>query len=205
LASEKYTLPAPANSDEQEFQIGDELTVFEAAMIYAGRHPAPRFLKDGTIHDHLDFLRAGIREREPRSRIRIRARRSWDIYCEIIARIKAGRIQPLRPAYDAEGQVDPIRTVIRTPDLQDLAKERRERPRALTHLQTAQSSPRKSGTRPAFERAKRALGSIYSNGVPDQIAEPNKILVGRVGAWLEEKTMRAVGKDTILRAAGRRK
>jgi hypothetical protein len=215
LAGEKYILLSPPNSDEKDFQIGDELTVFESAMIYAGRHPHSRFLKDGSIHDHLIFLRGGIREREPRTRIGTRSRRSWDIFCEIIERIKAGRIQPVKLAYDAEGQIDPIRTVIRTSDLQHLATERREQPKCLKHLQTARKLPetqkrevsalRKSRARPALERATKAIKSIYPNGIPDQSAVPNAILFGKVGTWLKDSGMPDVGNDTILRAAGRRK
>jgi hypothetical protein len=64
----KYrVIPAPPNSDERPFEIGDQMTVFEAAMVYAGRHPHPVFLKDGTEGDYLRFMKAGI-PKEPRSR-----------------------------------------------------------------------------------------------------------------------------------------
>jgi hypothetical protein len=213
LADEKHILRAPPNSDEKDFQIGDELTVFESAMIYTGRrHPHSRFLKDGSILEHLNFLRAGIAELEPRSRIRIRAHRSWDIYCEIIKGIEAGRIQPVRVAYDAEGQIDPIRTVIRTSDLHVLATQRKERPRCLRHLQELPetqrpevNAPRKTRARPNRQRATDAIKSIYPNGIPDQSAEPNAILTRKVGTWLKGKGLPSIGDDTILRAAGRRK
>jgi hypothetical protein len=68
-------IPAPPNTDEKPFYIGDKLTVFEGAMVYGGRHPHSLFLKDGSINDHLKFLGARIPE-QPRSRNRARARRS---------------------------------------------------------------------------------------------------------------------------------
>ena len=120
-------VPAPRNTDEKAFVIGDALTIFEAAMVYAGRHPHPRFLRNGSIEDHVQFLRAGIREREPRRRIR--ARRSWDIYCELINRIKQRWLTPVKSAYSEDGEVDPRRTVIQTADLVLLAKERDEQPK----------------------------------------------------------------------------
>jgi hypothetical protein len=134
MASANYFIPAPHNSDETTFEIGDTLTVFEAAMVYAGRHPLPRFLRDGSIKDHERFLCAGIREGEPRAAIR--ARRSWDIYCELINRIKAGRLVPIKLAYLEDGEIDPRGTVIETADLVQLANERGEQPKYLRHLLT---------------------------------------------------------------------
>jgi len=59
------------------------------------RHPYNRFLSDGDVDDYVDFLRAGIPE-QPRSRHRARARRSWDVFCELINRIERGRVLPAR-------------------------------------------------------------------------------------------------------------
>jgi len=101
MASATRLIPAPPNSDEKPFEIGDSITVFDAAMIYAGCHPHKVFLKDGSIDEHLKFLGAGIRE-QPRSRHRVRTRRSRDIYCGLIARIKNGTITPLRDAPQAD-------------------------------------------------------------------------------------------------------
>jgi hypothetical protein len=133
MASASRVIPAPRNTEEDSFVVGESLTVFEAAMVYAGRHPHSRFLNGGSIDDHIEFLKAGIRD-EP-SRKRIRARRSWDIYCEIVDRIKGGRIQPVRRAYDEKGQSDPTRTVIHITDVCQLATERDERPKYLSRLQ----------------------------------------------------------------------
>jgi hypothetical protein len=134
MANATRFIPARPNSDEKPFEIGDSITVFDAAMVYAGRHPHKVFLKDGSIADHLKFLRASIPE-EPRSRHRARARRSWDIYRELIARIQNRTIMPIRPAYQSSGEeMDPINTEIRTADLANLAKERGEQPKYLRHL-----------------------------------------------------------------------
>jgi hypothetical protein len=109
------------------FRIGSRISVYVGAMIYAGRHPAGRFLKDGSVEDHLDFLKAGMSKGG-------KARLSWDIYCEIIRRIERGEIKPLQVRYLPSGEIDPVRTVIRTSDLARLARERGERPEYLRHL-----------------------------------------------------------------------
>jgi hypothetical protein len=68
-------------------------------------------------------------------------------------------------------------------------------------------SPRRpqSKSRPARERARRALEELYAEGVPDQATEPNKKLCQRVGAKLKEWKLPTLSDDSILRAAGRRK
>jgi hypothetical protein len=134
MASEKsvVSIPPPMFC-EKPFEFGDTLTVFEASMVYAGRHPHGQFLKGANVNDHLKFLRAGIPE-QPRSRVRARARRSWDIYCALIDRIKDGIIVPARISYQQSGEIDPIRTLIRTRHLVDLARDRGEHPKYLRHL-----------------------------------------------------------------------
>jgi hypothetical protein len=59
--------------------------------------------------------------------------------------------------------------------------------------------------RPAFDRAQRAIKEEYPHGVPDQAAEPNANLCGRVGKRLKNEGLPGVSDDTILRAADRRK
>jgi hypothetical protein len=60
-------------------------------------------------------------------------------------------------------------------------------------------------SRPASERAQRAIKTLYPNGVPDQVTEPNKTLCWRVSKKLNESNLPKISNDTILRAAGRRK
>jgi hypothetical protein len=66
---------------------------------------------------------------------------------------------------------------------------------------TAASRLKRSKSKPAFERARRAIDALYPTGVPDTATESNKKLCKRVS----EKLSEAVSPDTILRAAGRRK
>jgi hypothetical protein len=123
-------IPAPTESDKP-FEIKDILTLYEAAMVYAGRHPYPHFfdVKDSSIKECREFLRLGVSEKS--SRKRLRAQRSWDIYCELIRRIERGRIQPVETAYDPQGKIDLRRTRIKTSDLMCLAADRGEKPRYL--------------------------------------------------------------------------
>ena len=216
-------IPAPTEQDEP-FKIGDVLTIYEAAMVYAGRHPYPYFfdVKGRGIKEHLELLRLGLAQSSPRKRVR--AQRSWDIYCELIKRIEQTRIQPVKLAYDRLRSIDLRRTQIRTSDLADLAKERGETPRYLRHLlinlpsdesATVQTkatlaergegrATQRIATRPARELAKTALGEIYPEGIPSQSEVPNKILCRTVSDWLKTKKQRNLSDATILRAAGRR-
>jgi hypothetical protein len=159
MASANHSIPAPPNSDEKPFEIGNTLTVFEAAMVYASRHPLPQLLRDGSVQDHEQFLRAGIRERERRARIR--ARRSWDICCELINRIKAGRLVPVKCAYLEDGEIDPRGTVIETADLILLAKDRGEQPKYLKRLLRAADD--RAWKRPLTKRRAQAFTADYIN------------------------------------------
>lgn len=177
MSFEPVVIPVPSNSDEAPFNIGDNLTVFEAAMVYAGRHPCPVFLRDGSLEDHQNWLRAGVREEEPRARCRARARRSWDIYCDLRKRIASGKIVPIKSAYLRGGEIDPIRTFIRTSDLVDLATERGERPGYLMpFLSNVVASERggpatqqrdKTEVRPQSRRRGPAPGTVSRYGEKD--------------------------------------
>jgi len=161
MARATSIIPGPINSDERPFEVGDTLTIFEAAMVYAGRHPHSVFLRDGSVEDHVTFLRAGIREREPRSRDRIGARQSWDIYCEIMKRIRQGDITAAKRAYLKDGEIDPIRTVIRTADLVALASERDERPKYLKHIYDADAKSSVLQVTPLTEKIAKQFTAKY--------------------------------------------
>src|SRR5262245_44954104 len=124
MAIAKPIVPPPRESDEKPFEVGDELTVFEAPMIYAGRHPPGRFVEGGNIADHLAFLQAGIDDAPTRNRIE--AQLSWDIYCTLERKIECGDIRPVKLARDRDRKINPLLTVIRTLDLAGLATERGE-------------------------------------------------------------------------------
>ena len=65
------------------------------------------------------------------------------------------------------------------------------------------SKPRRQKGQAARERACRVIKELFPNGLPDQIS--NGQLCKRVGDELQRRTWSNVSKDTILRAAGRRK
>lgn len=73
----------------------------------------------------------------------------------------------------------------------------------------AQRTQRKDGTkrrsRPAFDRAQRAITTLYPAGVPPEAEVPNAVLCRRVGDWLKANELHDLSDDTILRAAGRRR
>jgi hypothetical protein len=80
---------------------------------------------------------------------------------------------------------------------------------AGTRAEAVQMASRVTGatgrSRPALERARRAVTELYPEGVPGQAAEPNANLYRRVGEKLRNDGLLGVSDDTILRAAGRRK
>jgi hypothetical protein len=204
IAIAPAAIPGPSAAD-RPFEIGNELTVYEAAMVYAGRHPYPHFfqVRNGAIGEHVDFLRLGL-SRMP-SRDRARVQRSWDIYCELARRIDQNQILPVRRAYDLQGGIDPRNTLIRTADLVDLANQRGERPRYLRHLVgRGVAERRKVRGRQTRDRAATALTELYPNGIPNQSVEPNAILCKKVGRWLKGKGQPTLSDATILRAASRR-
>ena len=114
LAAVQSVIPTPRTDAGAPFVIGETLTVFEAAMVYAGRHPHGAFLKDASIEVHEKFLRGRSDDRTRENRRRLR---SWDIYCEIRTRVRSGRIVPVKPAYDLSGEIDARYTRVRTSDL----------------------------------------------------------------------------------------
>jgi hypothetical protein len=79
------------------------------------------------------------------------------------------------------------------------------RPEPMSRTGTVVSGATPGRRQPSRERAKKALEALYQGKIPDQDSEPNKILCGKVGAWLENSNLPEVKTDTILRAAGRRK
>jgi hypothetical protein len=198
MAKPNSVIPAPDNSDETPFEIGDTLTVFEAAMVYAGRHPHPLFLRNGSIEHHVQFLRAGIREREPRRGIR--ARRSWDIYTELINRIKQRQLTPVKPAYLANSEVDPRRTVIQTARLVLLAKEREEQPKYLKHLlRTADDRPSK---RPLTTRRAETFTADYINSEKKAGRTPTMAGLERAAVKAELRGGRKFLRDTFRQMQG---
>ena len=188
MANAKSVVPAPPNSDEKPFGIGERITVFDAAMIYAGRHPHGLFLKDGSVDDHLDFLRARFPE-QPRSRDRARARRSWDISCELINRIQNRTIEPVRIAYQPSGEIDPTRTLIRTSDVASLARERGEQPKYLRHLLPVwEKTPAEELRLAPDAEIKKAIVAAYDNAEAQRAKPPNiKELPGAVRRHLKVK------------------
>src|SRR5262249_7681046 len=137
-------IPAPTVEDKP-FQVEDELTVYEAAMVYAGRHPYPEMFGpyggENRRKHCLTLLKLGLSERLPR---RQRAQRSWNIFCEVGERIRQGKIKPITTAYDLAGEIDLIDTVISTAAIMQLARDRGEQPKHLRPLFASASKKTRS-------------------------------------------------------------
>src|SRR5262249_15317425 len=76
-----------------------------------------------------------------------------------------------------------------------------------THTPAARPTPaeRTPRKRPLRERVQTALDELYPNGVPDQNSKSDPELVSAVNAQIKRRGQQGVSRDTILRAAGRRK
>jgi hypothetical protein len=152
-------IPAPTVEDKP-FQVGDELTVYEAAMVYAGRHPYPQMFgpfngKNRRKHC-LTVLKLGLSERLRR---RERAQRSWNIFCELGERIRQGKIKPISTDYDLPREIDLIDTVISTADIMQLARDRGEQPKYLRPLLVSASKKTRSA-KPDANYEQRATGYL---------------------------------------------
>jgi hypothetical protein len=186
------SIPAPT-ADDKPFQIGDELTVYEAAMVYAGRHPYPHDFGPYDRNDRrehcLTLLKLGLKETPQK---RPRAQRSWDIFCDLGERMKRGRIAPIRTARDLAGEIDLIDTVIATADLVQLARDRDEQPKYLRGFQTKTTARRAKMTK--LEEVKASIDKKYPNGV-DVSYRVLKVELSAAGLRVSERTIRrALGR-----------
>jgi hypothetical protein len=194
--SERPTLvtplgPSPKSGEYEEappFEIGDELTIYEAATVYAGRHASSKFLSDATLEDVEIFLGRGSTD--------ARRRLSWDVYCDLLRLIGRGEVEPLRSAYLPDGKFDPLKTVIRTADVAKLGVRRGDDPELLRGWARIEP-PRKERVQPRAERVREA---IAKSGM-DISRMSHKELVAVVQVDLKIPA----SPDTILRAMGRKK
>src|SRR6516165_5896717 len=111
-------IEAPEGSDESPFAVRDELTIVEAAMIYAGRHPMSVFLSDASLDDVEIFLgRESLSDTARRAECQgtgqpgaALRQLSWDIYCALNGMVERAEIKPVRESFLRSGKLDPRRT-----------------------------------------------------------------------------------------------
>ncbi|HKF61233.1 MAG TPA: hypothetical protein VKB42_07735, partial [Dongiaceae bacterium] len=107
----------PLDEAGEPFAVGPPLTICEAAMVYALRHPHGRFLSDGSVGDHEDFIRANDPDAE-------RRHNSWNAYCDLKQRAKGGSLPLEKPVYLRDGALDPRHTLVAFEALLELAMAR---------------------------------------------------------------------------------
>jgi hypothetical protein len=155
------TVEIPSGADTGgSYIVGEALTIYQAAMVYSGRHPGGRFV-DGTeeygrapLREYESYLGKGTHE-GPRNL-------AWNIYCELRRMVASGEIKPIKPAYAASGEIDPLDTLIATADVAKLAKTRGESPKYLGNWM--REPPRASRrSRRAVEQAIARLRENYSD------------------------------------------
>jgi hypothetical protein len=177
------SIPAPTAEDKR-FRVKDELTVYEAALVYAARHPYPKFfgLKDGRKSKREQMLTY------------LNLKRPWaqlarDIFYQLGERIRRGRIKPIRPAYDPGGKIDLFRTVIATADLMQVVNHGGDEcPKYLGRFET------KTIARAAPKMTKRKeveafIEKKYPNGV-DVSYRVIALELSAIGLRVSERTIR---------------
>jgi hypothetical protein len=199
LSDRRVEIPA-VNADGSEavdaggpFRVGDTLTIYQAAMVYSGRHPGGRFVEGAggydraSIDQHELFLGRGAREGPQKL--------AWDVYCELLRRVVAGEIKPIKAAYTPAGAIDPRDTVIATADVAALARERNE---SLGYLAPwMRERPRKKRIQPQREQAKQLILQRYGDRVPSE----QDVSLGKLYQdCLEGQGDVRLSKDTFHRA-----
>jgi hypothetical protein len=119
----RVEIPEEAPYTGGPFIVGEELTIYQAARVYLGGHPGGKFIEGASIDALERFLG---KEAPDGARTLV-----WDIYCELLRRVEAGAIKPVRAAYLRSGKLDTRDTVIKTEDVASLARERGEAPKYL--------------------------------------------------------------------------
>jgi hypothetical protein len=174
--------PEWAAGHKKPYIIHSALRVFEAAMVYADRHPNVAFLGDLDISDPNDvaILEEWIgKPSRPRTRLlgdvgkqpnetdEERALRvSWEIARELSEAITTGAIKPVRVERDGQGRIIPLACTIKLKTLLKIARRRGDAGRIVSSLagvakRTGEKLERK---RPALERAQRFICEHYPNG-----------------------------------------
>jgi hypothetical protein len=204
------TIPGNAESEDlikvDDFEVGDTLTVYEAAMVYAGRHPGGAFLSGETKSRTQNYGPASREEYESFMRQRTlrfddearpRQGLAWDIYIELQKRIGTGELNPVQSAYEKDGRLDPLRTTIRTAYLVTLADERDERPEYLAHLMPLPEARHKAEElkRAPDARIDAAIVRVYDSAKAENRKPPNINELGdAVLPLLKVQGYRATGK-----------
>lgn len=184
------------------FIVGETLTIYEAAMVYSGRHPGGRFLNSekygrASLRDHERFLGKG--SCDPTRGL------GWYVFGELRRRVAEDSIKPVCPAYMESGEFNPLDTVIKTADVAALARERGEAPEYLAPwmiVPTLAQPPRKKRAQPKRDQAKRLIRERYGKCVPSEEEVPfseayRECLKGWKGIEIEKDTFRRA-RDELL-------
>ena len=116
--------------------IGDTLTIFEAAMVYADRHPNGAYLRDGDVDHYEQFMGKPRLESDPNAQL------SWVIYRLLLREIDAGQIALLKTSYLNGGErIDPRHSRIATQIIVDLARQRGDAGKYISLLVDAAGEP----------------------------------------------------------------
>ena len=191
----------------ERYTIADTISVFDASLLWFNDNPHEDVRGYG-LHGWIILL--------------TRNRSAYDLAYELLSEIARGSIKAKQTSRvvglpqswkeklgSLPGDLDPRGTRVVIGDLVKFTTDRDQKPKFLAHLISIPLAPENTALdkrrQPRRELAKKALEAVYPSGVPDQVSEPNSILLKNVGRWLKKNNQVDVADDTILRAAGRRK
>ncbi len=153
------------------FIVGETLTIYEAAMVYSGRHPGGRYIEGESLEAHESFLGRGVLLRRGFDERPYKT--SWAVYRELCERADRREIKPVR-TYFLNDKLDPRLTVIRTVDLANLAEERGDSSFDFSSWMPA-STPdvlehrsNRARRKPKRDQARALIQALYPGGPPSK-------------------------------------
>jgi hypothetical protein len=124
-------------SGEAAFELGNTLTIYEAARIASGRHPMPRLLDGADSNFYWEMLSAGSTSQGWR---RFRPLRSVNVFHALMDAINKGEIEPVNPVYATtpgpctKGTIDWRHTKVKAMDVARLCVTNGWHPKLLRPL-----------------------------------------------------------------------
>jgi hypothetical protein len=182
---------------EAPFEIKDSLSIFEAARIASGRHPAPRFLEGEDMATYWRLIAAGSDRQDWR---RVRPQRSISMFRAIMDAIEQDKIIPviliylIKPTPGIKGALDWRFTRIKTIDVERLCWKLLRPTEALAGEPRENSLP----TIPAAEPL--AIGAPAGGEAPDDVEAERRACPAALPEHPRHKKRRRPQTENVQRA-----
>lgn len=192
------TIPGPEG--ESPFEIGDLLTIYEAACVYRDAHPYPRLLG---LDLNVPVDRATAEKFQGFRRDHGTGLAAKDVYFDLQRLVLGSEIKGAIPAYFGPGDLNPFRTTIPTSMLLSLARARGDAGKIIISLVAGaqpEPNPKKVGPRSArpkmvatFERLAREERLTTANAAYGEALREH-CATEKVRGWSYQTFRRALGE-----------